>query len=161
MLGVLYFGMRALFHGNAVAALEARIMAGEMPRRVATFPDSASPILWHCIVETESALHLATVRSMGGEVTFATGVTTLRKPESSAILIAAQDSPAAVTFLKMVRFPKAILEKETEGYSVEIQDLKDQAMQEKDRAVIADINLDKNGRVVSSELQWQKSAVHP
>jgi hypothetical protein len=152
--------MRGLFHGNAVIALDARTVAGEMPRRVGAFPDPASPFLWHSIVETESALHLADMRSMGGEVSYASAVTTLRKPEPSPMLNAAQTSPAAVAFLKIARFPKATVQKETQGYSVEIHDLKDQAMQSK-RAVFADINLDNSAKAVSSELQWQKPATHP
>ena len=157
-LAVTYFGSRALFHSNAIASLEARTIAGESPHRVAAFPDSLSPFLWHSIVETESALHLATMRSMGGEVTYATGVTTLRKPDPSTILSAAQTSPATITFLKFARFPRATVLKESEGYSVEIQDLKDQAMEEKTRVIFADINLDNSAKVVSSELQWQKAS---
>ncbi len=154
---LIYLGSRALFHSNVVASLEARTIAGESPRRIAAFPDSASPFLWHSIVETESALHLATLRSMGGEVTYATGVTTLRKPDPSPILSAAQASPAAVTFLQFARFPKATVLKETEGYSVEIQDLKDQVLEEKTRAISADITLNNSAKVISSELQWQRS----
>lgn len=154
---LIYFGSRALFHDNAISSLEARTIGGESPRRVAAFPDSVSPFLWHSVVETESALHLATMRSMGGEVTYATGVTTLRKPDPSAILDSAQASPAAIAFLKSARFPKATVLKETEGYSVEIQDLKDQAMEDKTRAIFADINLDNSTKVVSSELQWQRT----
>ncbi len=158
-LALIYFGMRALFHAGATASLEARTITGEMPRRSAAFPDSASPFLWHCIVETESALHLVNLRTMGGEVTYATGITTLRKPEPSPFLSAAQASPAAVEFLKVARFPKAVLQKETEGYSVEIQDLKDLSTQSS-RAIFVDINLDRFAKVVSSELQWQKTPSH-
>ena len=154
---LIYFGARALFHSNAIAALEARTVAGASPRRVAAFPDAVSPFLWHCIVETDSSLNLATLRSLGGEATYATGVTTLRKPDPSPFLNAAQSSPAAVTFLKFARFPKATVLKESESYSVEIQDLKDQAMEEKTRAIFADITLDNSAKVISSELQWQKS----
>ena len=157
---LLYFGIRGLFHGNAVIALDARTVAGEMPRRVGVFPDAASPFLWHTIVETESALHLADMRSMGGEVSYASGVTTLRKPEPSATLSAAQTSLAAISFLKLARFPKATVQKETEGYSVEIHDLKDQATDSR-RAVFADINLDDGAKVISSELQWQKPNNRP
>lgn len=156
-----YFALRALLHGNTTAALEARTIVGESPRRVAAFPDSASPFLWPSIVETESALHLATMRSMSGEVTFATGITSLRKPESSAVLSTAQASPAAIAFLKVARFPKATVLKEAQGYSVEIQDLKDQATEERSRAIFADINLDNSAKVISSELQWQKTPTHP
>ena len=98
---------------------------------------------------------------MGGEVSYAAGITTLRKPEPSAILSAAQSSPAAITFLKSARFPKATVQKETEGYSVEIQDLKNQATEEKNRTIFAEVNLDENERVVSAELQWQKPSPRP
>jgi membrane-bound metal-dependent hydrolase YbcI (DUF457 family) len=157
IFALIYFGSRTIFHSNVIASLEARTVAGESPRRIAAFPDAVSPFLWHSIVETESSLNLATMRSMGGEVTYATGVTTLRKPDPSPFLAAAQSSPATITFLKFARFPKATVLKESEGYSVEIQDLKDQTMGEDNRAIFADSNLDKSGKVISSELQWQKA----
>jgi membrane-bound metal-dependent hydrolase YbcI (DUF457 family) len=156
-----YFAGRAILHSNVTAALESRTISGEMPRRFAAFPDSVSPFLWHSIVETESALHLFTMRSMGGAVSYASGVATLRKPEPSAMLSAAQTSSAAVEFLKTARFPKAVVEQEVEGYSVEINDLKNQAMQTQNQAVFADINLDKSAKVTSSELQWQKTPTRP
>jgi inner membrane protein len=158
---LIYFAMRAQFRGNVTSSLEARTVSGEIPRRVAAFPDSVSPFLWHSVTETESALHLSTMRSMGGEVSYATGVTTLRKPEPSPVLTSAQSSSAAITFLKTARFPKATVERETEGFSVEINDLKDQAMQTPTRAIFTDIVIDKNGSLVSSELQWQKALHHP
>ena len=156
-LAALYIGLRALLHANAVASLEAHTIAGEAPHRAAAFPDTTSPFLWHSVVETQSALNLVTMRSMGGEVSYASGVTTLHKPEPSPMLAAAQNSPAAISFVKFARFPKAVVQTEAEGYSVEIQDLKDQAVEEKSHAIFADINLDKHSRVLSSELQWQKS----
>src|ERR1051326_8723222 len=76
-------------------------------------------------------------------------------------LTAAQSSPAAISFLKIARFPKAVVEKEAEGYSVEINDLKDRATEEKNRSIFASINLDNAANVVSSGLQWQKSAGPP
>lgn len=155
-LALIYFAMRAQFHGNVTASLEARTVSGEIPRRVAAFPDSVSPFLWHSVVETESALHLSTMRSMGGEISYATGVTTLRKPEPSLVLTSAQSSPAAIIFLKTARFPKATVEQESEGFSLEINDLKDQAMQTPTRAIFADIHLDRTAKVISSELQWRK-----
>lgn len=157
LIATLYIGLRALLHMNTVASLEAHTIAGETPGRVAAFPDSTSPFLWHSIVETDSALHLVVMRSMGGEVSYASGVTTLHKPEPSIMLTAAQDSSAAKTFVKFARFPKATVQTEMEGYSVEIQDLKDQVTGEESRAIFADVNLDKSAKVVSSELQWKKS----
>jgi membrane-bound metal-dependent hydrolase YbcI (DUF457 family) len=158
LFAALYIGLRVLLHANAVASLEAHTMAGEMPHRAAAFPDTTSPFLWHSVVETQSALNLVTMRSMGNEASYASGVTTLHKPEPSPMLAAAQDSPAAVSFVKFARFPKAVVQTEFEGYSVEIQDLKDQATEEQSHAIFADISLDKNFRVISSELQWQKNS---
>jgi hypothetical protein len=155
----LYFCLRAAGHANAVAALEARTIAGEMPRRVGAFPDSTSPLLWHSVVETQSALHLMALRS-AGEVRDASGVTTLHKPEPSAMLDAAQSSFAAVVFLQAARFPKATIHREADGFSVQIQDLKDQAM-ESGRALVADITLDKSLGVAASELAWQKRSPRP
>ena len=156
-IAFVYIGLRALLHMNTVASLEAHAIAGEMPRRAAAFPDSTSPFLWHSLVETESTLNLVIMRSMGGEVSYASGVTTLHKPDPSPALAAAQDSSAAKVFTKFARFPKATVQTETEGYSVEIQDLKDEATGETARAILADINLDKQANVVSAELQWRKS----
>jgi len=158
---VLYLGARFLFHGNAVAFLEAHTIAGETPHRAAAFPDSTSPFTWHGIVETESALNLVTLRSSGGAITNTSGVTTLHKPDPSPMLAAAQAAPAAVVFIRFARFPKATVVAATEGYEVGIGDLKDQATEEKSHAIFADINLDKNSRVISSELQWQKSFAAP
>jgi len=158
---LLYLGLRVLLHGNAVGSLEAHTMAGESPHRVGAFPDSTSPFLWHSVVETESALNLVVMRSMGGEVKYASGVTTLHKPDPSPMLAAAQNSGAAIVFVRFARFPKATVRAELEGYSVEIQDLKDQATEEKSRVIFADINLDKNSKVVSSELQWQSDSGSP
>jgi membrane-bound metal-dependent hydrolase YbcI (DUF457 family) len=155
-LALLYLGLRALSHANTVISLEAHTIAGETPHRVGAFPDSTSPFLWHSVVETESALNLVVMRSMGGEAGYASGVTVLHKPEPSPMLAAAQNSEAALVFIRFARFPKATVQTERDGYSVGIQDLKDQASQAKSRVVFADIILDKSARVVSSDLRWQE-----
>ena len=158
---ILYLCIRFLLHGNAVASLEAHTIAGEMPRRVGAFPDSTSPFLWHSVVETQSSLNLLDVRSAGGDVTDASSISTLHKPDPSPVLLAAQKSPAAIAFVRFARFPKATVENETEGYTVEIHDLKDQATGDRSHTIFSDINLDKNTNVVSSELQWQQNSRKP
>jgi inner membrane protein len=158
---LIYFAMRGFFHGNVIATLEARTIAGEMPHRAAAFPDAASPFLWHSIVETESALHLVTLRTFGSDATYASGVTTLHKPEPSPFLSAAQASPTAISFLQIAKFPKAVVQIEPEGYSVEIQDLKDLATDSNARSIFAKISLDRSAKVVSSELQWQQNSPGP
>jgi inner membrane protein len=157
----LYLCARSLLHGNAVASLESHTIAGETPRRVGAFPDFTSPFRWHSVVETQSTLNLLELLSTGGAVNEASVVTTLHKPEPSRMLAAAQNSPAAIAFLKFARFPKATMENETEGYSVQIRDLKDQQTGEQGHIIFAQINLDKQSNIVSSELQWQKNSTKP
>jgi len=53
-----------------------RTISGEMPRRFAEFPDSVRTFPGTASSKLESDLHLSTMRSMGGEVADASGVTT-------------------------------------------------------------------------------------
>lgn len=48
---VVYNGGRKLLHDQAVAVLDARIYAGEAPRRVAAFPSPLNPWRWRGVVE--------------------------------------------------------------------------------------------------------------
>jgi membrane-bound metal-dependent hydrolase YbcI (DUF457 family) len=157
VVAALYLGLRFLVHGNTVASLDSHTIAGETPHRAAAFPDSTSPFTWHGVVETQSAIHLVTLHSSGRGVAYASGITTVHKPEPSPMLAAAQASPTVVAFLKFARFPKATVLATAEGYEVGIGDFKDQATDEKGHTIFADIVLDKNSRLVSSELQWQKT----
>src|SRR5256714_5163846 len=54
---ILYFVLRFVLHGNALAAMESRTYHGESPHKATAFSESVSPFRWHGIVETESALH--------------------------------------------------------------------------------------------------------
>ena len=79
----------------------------------------------------------------------------LHKPEPSAILDAAQKTDAVRQFLASARFPKATMQKETEGFSVELRDLKYDALGQTSRAVEAEINLNTAGQVTFAQLEWQ------
>ena len=79
----------------------------------------------------------------------------IHKPEASAMLDAAQKTEAAQQFLAVARFPKATVQKETEGYSVELHDLKYDVLRQTSRAVDVDINLDNAGRVTFARLEWR------
>src|SRR5258707_10154108 len=54
---VIYVGGRAILHGNGVAMMEARTYRGELPRRVAAFAESDSPVHWRGVLETGRAVH--------------------------------------------------------------------------------------------------------
>jgi membrane-bound metal-dependent hydrolase YbcI (DUF457 family) len=150
-----YFVLRGTMHADAALLVVQRSYAGESARRGAAFPDSMSPFIWHAIVETESALHLVQVPT-GPMANFdPESAVHLHKPEPSAILDAAQKTDAARQFLASARFPKATLQKEAEGFSVELRDLKYDALGQTSRAVEAEINLDTVGQVTFAQLEWQ------
>ncbi len=157
----LYVGGRALQHQKAVAFLQAIRYRGELPRRAAAFPEGASPLVWHGIVETESAMHELPVRPgphAGFEpepgVGFGT-YTTIFKPEPSAILESAQQTHTVGQFLSFARFPKATVQKTADGYAVEMHDLRFGALGDTSFAVMAVVELDPQGRIVSQELRYQ------
>ena len=150
-----YFVARGFLHGNATLMIMQRSYAGESPRRGAAFPDSTSPFQWHAIIETESALHLLQV-STGPLGSFdPENAIHVHKPEASRILDAAQKTVAVQQFLAVARFPKATVQRETEGFSVEIRDLKYDALSQTAHSVEANINLTQTGQVTFSQLEWQ------
>src|ERR1700674_364494 len=152
----LYIGARAMFHANAVAALDSRTYQGELPHRVAAFPVSTSPLRWNGIVETESALHEITV-SVAPGASFNTEVSvTIHKPEASPALDAARNAPIALAFLRFARFPKATIEKTEAGYRVQLQDLRFAAAGSSRREIAAFFELDSAGKIVRQELVWAR-----
>jgi len=157
---VIYTGLREAAHANAGAILRAANYGGETPKRAAAFPDSASPFTWHGVVETPSALHALDVSLMPGAFFNPDSAVAMHKPENSPLLQAAQETSAAQRFLAVARFPKATIEHETSGYSVEIRDLRYAAMHQAVGAVAVNINLDRAGNVTFAGLEWQKLEWH-
>ena len=150
-----YFVLRGLLHGSATMTMLERSYAGESPRRAAAFPDSTSPFLWHGVIETESALHTVNVPT-GPLANFdPESATHIHKPEPSPILNAAQNTVVARRFLALARFPKATVQRETEGFSVELRDLKYDALGQDSWAVVAEINLSATGQFTFAQLEWQ------
>jgi membrane-bound metal-dependent hydrolase YbcI (DUF457 family) len=150
----LYVGIRGVLHSNVVAAVDARTYQGELPRRAGAFPEPASIITWHGIVETDRTLHELDITALP-QINFdAEGGVTLFKPEDSASLQQALASDAARRFLTVARFPEASVERTAEGTIVEIQDLRFAATEQHQREVVALILLDSGGKIASEELLW-------
>jgi inner membrane protein len=146
---------RGMLHSSAALMIMERTYAGESPRRGAAFPDATSPFQWHAIAETQSALHFVQV-STGPMANFdPESAVHIHKPEPSPMLDAAQKTEAAQQFLAAARFPKATVQKETEGYSVELRDLKFDVLGQTSRVVDADINLDNSSSVTFAHLEWR------
>jgi membrane-bound metal-dependent hydrolase YbcI (DUF457 family) len=155
VLLAVYFIARGVMHTGAEAVLLGRSYAGESARRAAAFPDSTSPFLWHGVVETESAMHLLNV-STGPLTKFdPEDALLIHKPEASPMLDAAQKTEPAQQFLKFASFPKATVTRETDGYSVEIRDLKYAALGETSNAVEVNVDLNLGGQPAFAHLEWQ------
>lgn len=150
----LYIGLRAVMHGNAVAALDSRTYRGESPRRTAAYPQLQSPFEWNGIIETESALH-STFLSVGPLPFFdPESATTSYKPESTPALEAARKTPSAQKFLKTARFPKATVEQTPTGYRITLRDFPLHRESFSAPRVQAIIETDPNAKILSEDLAW-------
>jgi membrane-bound metal-dependent hydrolase YbcI (DUF457 family) len=151
---IFYVGVRATFHANVIAAIQARNYRGEAPRRVGVYPESVSLSTWHAIVETDRALQELAIDATPGASFDPENGTMLFKPEPSPILEGAQATESARKFLGVASFPKATLEKTPEGYDVQIRDLRYVASGESRHEIVALVQTDSNGRVTLDELRW-------
>jgi membrane-bound metal-dependent hydrolase YbcI (DUF457 family) len=154
ILVIFYVGVRANFHANALAAIQARTYRGESPRRSGAYPEPVSIFTWHAIVETDHALQELTIDATAGAPFDPENGTTLFKPEPSPILESAQNTDVAKRFLRIASFPKASIEKIPEGYAVQIRDLRCAVSGETRHEVIAVIQTNSNGKVTQDQLQW-------
>jgi membrane-bound metal-dependent hydrolase YbcI (DUF457 family) len=152
-----YIGARGILHGNAVGMMEARTYRGELPRRVAAFGESDSPLRWRGIVETERALHEFDLDLASAATFNPDGGVTSYKPEPAAALEAARSAELARRFLAVARFPRASVEKTAAGFRVQIRDLADSRDKGREGTrVMAVVETDANARVLSDELEWSK-----
>ena len=152
----LYIGGRSVLHGNAVAMMEARTYRGELPRRVAAFAESDSPFHWHGIVETERALRDLDLNVAPGSSFNPDAAVVSYKPESSAPLDAARSTESVRRFLQAAKFPKASVEKTNIGYRVQIRDLAEPRDARSGARVMAIVETDPTGKVLSDELVWDQ-----
>jgi hypothetical protein len=149
-----YLGLRADLHATAVAQMQNRSYAGELPRQVAAFSDFVSLVTWHGVADTESALHEITVHiNSSRRFSLDPGIN-LFKPEANQLLQAAQATEAAKSFLRVARFPKATVQKMDTGSEVQIRDLRYAAAGELKREPMATVDFDPAGKIISGEIVW-------
>jgi inner membrane protein len=158
VLVLLYIGVRATLHGNAVAQLDAHTYRGESPRRLAAFADPVSLVTWHGGVEMATQICTVNVpASESARFDPESGVC-LHKPEDSPLLQAAEQTKATVKFLQSARFPKASVGTIEDGTEVVVRDVRDSVEDEKRFAVAARVLLDHNGKVTRQEILWASEA---
>jgi membrane-bound metal-dependent hydrolase YbcI (DUF457 family) len=152
----LYVGLRVDLHSNAIATLQSRGYDSGQAHRVAAYADATSPFIWHGIVETERALHEPDVSIFTSSQFDTDNELTLFKPEPSPMLEQAQRTLAAKRFLAWAQFPKADIETTTDGYRVELRDLRYAGTGETQREIRARIDLDASGKILNDELVWAR-----
>ena len=153
---VIYIGGRAILHGNGIAMMEARTYRGELPRRVAAVAESDSPFHWRGIVETERAFHELDLNVARGSSFNPDAAAVYYKPESSAALDAARSTDSVRRLLAIAKFPKATVEKTNTGYRVQVRDLAERREAHAGPIVIAIVQTDPNGKVLSDALAWDQ-----
>jgi membrane-bound metal-dependent hydrolase YbcI (DUF457 family) len=151
---VSYIGLRAELHATAIAQMQNRSYAAELPRQVAAFSDFVSLVTWHGVADTESALHLVTVHINSSRPSSLDPGINLFKPEANPLLQAAQGTEAAKYFLRVARFPKATVQKMDTGSEVQIRDLCYAASGEVKREPMVTVDFDPSGKIISEEIVW-------
>ena len=151
-----YVGVRATLHSNVISLMQSRTFHSETPRRASAFPESLSPLTWHGVVETESALNEIDADASSPDTFDADSSLRQFKPEPSPALDAARDTVTARRFLATAQIPKASMEKTEAGYVVVLRDLRYAAAGEIQHEIAAVIALDPNNKVTSQELVWAR-----
>jgi membrane-bound metal-dependent hydrolase YbcI (DUF457 family) len=149
-----YIGLRADLHSTAIAQMQNRSYAGELPTQVAAFSEFVSLVTWHGVADTESALHEVTVHINSPRRSALDLGINLFKPEANPLLQAAQATEAAKTFLRLARFPKATIQKMDTGSEVQIRDLRYAAAGEVKREPMVIVDFDPTGKIISQEVVW-------
>jgi membrane-bound metal-dependent hydrolase YbcI (DUF457 family) len=159
-LVLVYAGVRGTLHANVIALMQSRTFHGETPRRASAFPESLSPLTWHGVVETESALNEIDVETASASDFDPDASLRLFKPEPAPALEAARNTVAGRRFLAAAQIPKASMEKTEAGYVVVLRDLRYAAAGETQHETAALIELDLNNKVTSQELVWARDLRH-
>jgi membrane-bound metal-dependent hydrolase YbcI (DUF457 family) len=149
-----YIGLRAELHGTAVAQMQNRSYAGELPRQVAAFSDFVSLVTWRGVADTENALHEVTVHINSSRRSALDPGINLFKPEANPLFQAAQATESAKSFLRVARFPKATVQKMDAGTEVQIRDLRYAAAGEVKREPMVTVDFDPARKIISEEIVW-------
>lgn len=149
---VLLAGGRAALHERAITLVDSRLYKDRTPLRSAAFPTPLNPFHWRGVVET-----LGTFES--GELTLAgpqagqERFTTHFKPQPSPLLDAALATASARAFLGWARFPLVEVIPASDGYRVEMQDLRDAGQRPSAPTFVAQILLNRQSEVEEESLR--------
>lgn len=152
-LAALLVAGRAVAHERAVALLDARTYRGQTPLAVAAFPTASNPLRWYGVVETDSAIVNVDVPLGPGRAFDPEAGAVHFKPEPSAMLKGARESPAGREFLNFARFPLARVQREGDGFVVQIEDMRFAGAQEPGSGREFDAVIHENERAAATQGQ--------
>jgi membrane-bound metal-dependent hydrolase YbcI (DUF457 family) len=157
LLLLIYIGARAGLHSRAADELSSRDYHGVPPLAAGAFPSAISPFAWRGIVSTDNAIDVIEMSLAPGAGFDPDRGVAHYKPEDSATLDAAQNTPAAKTFLRYARFPLAGLEREDQGYQFTLRDLRFAPSDASADNIIVSVELTTDLQVVSQEFRFANS----
>ena len=141
-------------HDSALQVLRSRLYFGQSPVSTAAFPQSASPLQWNGVVETDNTIQEIEV-SLSPNARFDPDLAHINyKPESSPALEAARKSRVLQEYLGFARFPKATVFKQGEGYRVELRDLRFGSYLPFQREVMASVELNAQYEIIKDEFRF-------
>ena len=153
-LVLIYIGVRATLHGNAIAQLDAHTYRGESPRQLAAFADPISLITWRGIVETSTQICTFSVPTTLGTRFDPESGECVHKPEDSPTLALAVQTESVKKFMQSARFPKASVGATDDGMEVAIRDVRDPAEEATRLSVAVRVLLNSKGKLKSQEILW-------
>ncbi len=144
--------LRWASHRRALTALQSRTYHGQEAEAVAAFPTLANPFEWIGVAETPTAIEVAPINSLNGELD-TESERIYYKPNPSAPLRAALKTRTLKVFMSFARFPWARVRSSRSGWVVTVQDLRFVAPGTDRKPMSAQVRLNKNLRVLSQTLR--------
>lgn len=148
---LLLTGARGVQHSDALGQLEARQYRAGPSLKEAAFPTPLNPFLWRGVADTGNTLEVVEVNLL------TEGFDPLGsrfKPASHPALEAAQKTSTARLFLHRARFPLATVTRRSEGWRVEMEDLRFSGGAGSGAEFALRIDLDKENKIVEERIHW-------
>ena len=157
LLLLIYVGARSGLHSRAVDELNSREYRGAAPLATGAFPSALSLFAWRGLVSTDNSIVQIEISLAPGAGFDPDQAVPHFKPEDSAALEVAENTPAAKTFLRYARFPLASLERDDEGYRFTLRDMRFASSDYGAENIVVRVELNADLRVTRQEFRYANS----
>jgi membrane-bound metal-dependent hydrolase YbcI (DUF457 family) len=157
VLVMIYFGMRAKLHSEAIDLLFSREYHGRVALSAKAFPESSAPFRWRGVVVTDNTIEEVTVPLGPGQEFDPNLSQTHYKPEDSLALQTAQKTAASTKFLAYASVPLASVRRREAGYRFEIHDLRFPLDDDTPSDIFVRVDLDSRVQVRQVEFHFASS----